>query len=141
MGRPSWKGGKSTKGGKSKAKGGKQTVTVVKTIYVKGGKQGKGKGKGKGGKKGGKGKGKERVGFSALDEATQSKIMERWQARAEREGRNQIGGGTFQGTCIWRCKSYGWIVPSKPQALPKKVKEAMATMTAELREKQTGDSN
>merc|ERR1711974_149737 len=50
-------------------------------------------------------------------------------------GREQVGKGTFQGVCVWRCRTYGWIRPNNALQLPKKVREAMATMTAEFRAK------
>merc|ERR1719161_1207209 len=96
----------------------------------------KGKGKtGKGGKGKGKGKGKKKGLFTELPEEKQQEIYEAWAARAAREGRVQNGSASFTGTVLWRCRGYGWIVPSDPDSLPKKVKAAMATMTAEMRAK------
>mmetsp|Transcript_10283 Transcript_10283/g.27300 ORF Transcript_10283/g.27300 Transcript_10283/m.27300 type:complete len:190 (-) Transcript_10283:57-626(-) len=90
----------------------------------------------------GKGGGPRRL-FSDLPEEKQQKIIGRWAVRAEREGRSPVGGGTYRGVVVWRCKSYGWIRPAAGASLPKKVKDAMATMTAEFRskaEENDGDS-
>mmetsp|Transcript_69048 Transcript_69048/g.192211 ORF Transcript_69048/g.192211 Transcript_69048/m.192211 type:complete len:176 (-) Transcript_69048:126-653(-) len=80
-------------------------------------------------------KGRSRGLFSDLPEEKQQQIMGKWAARAEREGRSTAGGGTYRGVVVWRCRSYGWIRPAPGTSLPKKVKESMATMTAELRSK------
>merc|ERR1712137_1455136 len=69
------------------------------------------------------------------DETKQAEIIARWEARAEEEGRAQVGTATYTGTCVWRCRTYGWIRPTNAMKLPKKVREQMAAMTAEFRAK------
>mmetsp|Transcript_19845 Transcript_19845/g.45191 ORF Transcript_19845/g.45191 Transcript_19845/m.45191 type:complete len:180 (-) Transcript_19845:143-682(-) len=106
--------------------GGKWSAPVQQTI----GKAAPwGKGKGKGGKDG---KGKRK--FTDLPEDQQQEIQAKWQARAEEEGRQQVGG-TYKGWVVWRSRTFGWIAPTNPKALPKKVRDAMATMTQEFRDK------
>merc|ERR1712032_430013 len=129
-------GGRPTKKSKGKNKG-KESGSWV---WMPPAQQGqwvkvpaKGKNKAKGNKE--KGNKKQRGLFSELSEEKQAKIQEKWAARAEKEGRSQVGGSTFKGTVVWRCKSYGWIVPSNPVTLPQKVKASMASMTAEARSK------
>ena len=106
--------------------GGQQQHKQVKQQHKQGGK---------GGRKQGRQGGKERRNFTDLDPEKQEAIKAKWEQRAEREGREAVGGGTFSGTVVWKCKSYGWILPSAGASLPKKVKEAMASMTEELRAK------
>mmetsp|Transcript_21258 Transcript_21258/g.46915 ORF Transcript_21258/g.46915 Transcript_21258/m.46915 type:complete len:206 (-) Transcript_21258:260-877(-) len=120
----------------------KGSAVVQKTIVKPWVSPSKDKGKGKGKAKG-KGKGKKGL-FTDLPAEKQAEIQEKWAAKAAEEGRTQVGGNVFTGTVIWRCRGYGWIVPANPAALPKKVKESMASMTAELRskaEENGGDSS
>jgi len=110
-----------------------------------GGRGGGGGGRNQGGRKGGKkviqgggkrkGQNKERVPFSELPEERKQEIRERQEARAQEEGRTEVGSEEYTGTLVSRVSRHGWVRPQNPGQLPKEVQNKMRKMCNEMKNK------
>lgn len=96
------------------------------------GKNGKG---GKGGKgiKGGKDASKPQ--HSHFSEERKEQIRAQLLAKAEQEGRTELGDAYYEGTLVYRRDHYGWIKPTNIAELSEDVQEKMNQMTAEKKAK------
>merc|ERR1712110_772529 len=93
------------------------------------------------GKSKGKGKGKSK---KPISEDKLAEIKERQEARAADEGRSLAGNTVHMGELVKRSKNSGWIKPTNPAKLPQeiksKIKEMVATRSANAAEHGTEDS-